>query len=725
MRRVLAAAAVLLAAVSLWFGTRRGAPAPGPAGGELVTSGPVVLVVVDTLRADRLGAYGHRGSLTPALDAFARDAVVFEDAYSHVPLTLPAHASLFTGLLPPRHGVRDNGGFALDARHRTLATRFREAGMETGGAVSAWVLRRATGIAAGFDFYDDAIETDEVDESIGDQQRDGGVAVDSLAGWIEARAGRRFFAFLHLYEPHSPWAPPPPHRGRPTPYDGDVAHADELVGRFLDRLRAGGVLDRAVVVITSDHGEGLGDHGEEEHGLFLYREALRVPLLVRLPRAERGGTRVARPVAQSDVAATLLDLAGLPHEGLDGVSLRAALSGRPLEDRPVYSETLFPRYHFGWSELLAVTEGRLRYVDAPRPELYDVAADPGERLNLVASRAAAATAMRSWARARAGGKAPAPAPVPDDVRERLEALGYVGGGAPPPPSGPRPDPKDEIGAFEAFKAAVELQRQGRAVEAAAALRRVVADRPGMVDARETLAHVLVVLGRAREAAAELEAVIEVDPDRASAHLALARVYGTIGRLERVERHAARAVAQRPGEAYEMLAQLALDRGREDEAARFARHAVEADPSRAVAHFVLGLVARAAGRCDEALPSLRRAEEERSRKRSFVMPGLMAATAECLARAGRDAEAERAFAAEITGFPASVEGRVGLAILYRSRGLDDRARDVLAGVVRSHPSPGPEQYWVVVRTLRGLDDAPAAVRWAAEARSRFPSDPRFR
>src|SRR5438132_286978 len=252
-------------------------------GPRAYSEAPVVLVSIDTLRADHLPLYGYKDGSTPTLDALGREGIVFDAAYSHCPLTLPAHASMLTGLLPPRHGVRDNLGFRLAPEHRTLGTRFKTAGLRTGGAISAYVLRGATGINQGFDFYDDAIEVQAGTESAGNLQRDGSVAVDALSRWIQGLGGARFFAFLHLYEPHTPYAPPERHRNHALLYDGDISYADELVGRFLDGLKSRGVYDRAVIVVTSDHGEGLNDHGEAEHGIFLYREAVHVPLILRLP----------------------------------------------------------------------------------------------------------------------------------------------------------------------------------------------------------------------------------------------------------------------------------------------------------------------------------------------------------------------------------------------------------------------------------------------------------
>ena len=711
----------LVVTAALTVRSRRGGVSEGP-----FPNAPVVLVSIDTLRADRLPAYGYRAGRTPALDRLANEGILFEDVYSHCPLTLPAHASLMTGLLPPRHGVRDNTGFALQATHRTLATRLQAVGFETGGAVSSYVMRRATGIAAGFDWYEDLIETDAREESLGGQQRDGAVAVEALARWIEERPDRRVFAFLHLYEPHSPWTPPERHRQHAHPYDGEVAHADELVGQFLDRLRQARVLDRAIVAVTSDHGEGLGDHREQEHGLFVYREAVHVPLIVRLPGGRGAGRRVKGVVGQSDIPATLLDLVGLDASELDGTSQRAALGTGTANARPVYSETLFPRYHFGWSELTAATEDRLRYIHAPRPELFDVKNDPGEKRNLVADRARVAAAMRAWLQTIAGGTAPVRAAVPDDVKERLEALGYVGSdSAPAESSGQLPDPKDQVQAYEAFKAAHALRAAGRDAEAAEALQTLVATHRGMLDAQETLGLTLFRLGRLAEAAATLQAVVAAAPDRGSTHLALARLHAAAGNRRLLETHASLAAKERPGDAYEMLAQSSLDRGRLDEATAFAARSLAADPDRPVARYIEGLVARRRGRCEEALTALADAEAIRLRRRGFVIPGVHASRGDCLARLDRHSEAEAAFQEEVRNIPHSREGRIGLGILYRSQGRDREAREAVVGIVTAHPQPGADEYAEVVRTFVGLEDIASAREWAGRARALFPRDHRFR
>ena len=717
----LGAAAIALAAACLRDG-------PPRAGGSVPGDVSVVLVSVDTLRADRLPAYGYAKGETPNFDRLAREGVVFEDAYSHCPLTLPSHASLLTGLLPPRHGVRDNAGYALGGSARPLAVRFREKGLATGAAVSSFVLRAATGIGRGFDRYDDAIERDAAIEDAGEQQRDGARAVSSLLDWIDTQRGRRFFAFLHIYEPHAPYDPPSPFRERfaTRPYDGEVAYADALVGRFLDGLRERGLLDAAAVAFVSDHGEALGDHGEREHGFFLYRETVRVPLIVRLPGGAGGGRRVKGPVGLVDVAATLLDLAGLAADGLDGVSLRSTLQGGPVPPgRPVYSETWLPRLHFGWSELTAASEDRFRHVRAPRPELYDLATDPGETRNLAAERPQAVAATSAWLRERAGGDALPPAAVDSATRDRLAALGYVGGTAEVPRPGALADPKDEVGLYESYRRALGLRRFGHDAAAVAAFRAVLADSPNMTDAWLALGLTLGRMGREKDALAALDRAARLEPARASTHLAIARVHALAGSVEPALEHARVAAVSEPGDGHELEAQLLLSRGRFAEAAGAARKSLDADPDRPASLFVLGAVARRAGRCEEAVAAFQRAALAQHLQKRLVIPGLHAGLGDCLARLGREREAEAAFRVEIDALPASREGRVGLATLLWSQGRDAEARAVLEALASASARPAAEDYLAVARTYEVLGDSAAARRWAAVGRARIPADPRLR
>jgi choline-sulfatase len=712
----------LLLALAVVAGCGRQAPAapirfPGA---------PVILISIDTLRADHLPAYGYRAGSTPAIDRFAQAGLVFDEAYSQSPLTLPSHTTLLSGRLPVHHGVRDNIGYAVAPGERTLAARFKAAGYATGSAVSSYVLRHQTGIDRGFDFFDDAFTIAGTGESLAETQRDGGLTADALANWVDAHASQPLFAFLHLYEPHAPYTPPASH-ARAQPYDGEIAYADEIVGRFLDRLASRGILDRAVVALVSDHGEGLGDHGEAEHGLLLYREVLHVPLIVRLPGVVRGGTRVSGAAALVDVAPTLLELTGIAADGMDGQSLITAISSQRVTDHTVYAETMYPRLHFGWSDLASAIDGRYHYIRAPRAELYDIAADPGERQNLAGAKATTASALAvSLDRMTAGSGLAQPAPVDADVKERLRALGYTTSSASPTAAGASlSDPKDKIAAYETLRRAQRLAAEGHDLEVIDLLPPLLARDPAMLDAHELLAKSLIKAGRTREAIDAFGRVLAIEPLKPETHLALARILALEGDPTRARAHAELAARRDPAAGYEVLAELMMDAGRTADAAAFARRSVEADSSRYMSHYLIGVAAQRGGRCDEAIVAFRQAIDAKRAEPAAVVRNLHAGLADCLARTGALFEAEREFRAELAEVPWSTEGRVGLATLYRSQGRDADARTVLSGLIAALPQPSADAYWTVVHAFTVLGDAAAAREWAAKARGQFPRDPRFR
>jgi len=718
-RAALGLAATLSAAVAA------GCSPTAPAAPQSFAGAPVILISIDTLRADRLPLYGHSGGATPVLDRLGREGIVLEDLYSHVPLTLPSHTSLMTALLPFHHGVRDNIGYTVRPGERTLAARFKAAGYATGAAVSSYVLRRQTGIAQGFDFFDDAIEVAGMGESLSDTRRDGRRSVDELAAWIDRQTTDRIFAFLHLYEPHAPYLPPPNHRMADA-YDGTIAYADDLVGVLLGRLTAHGIADRAVIVVVSDHGEGLGDHGEAEHGIFLYREALHVPGIIRLPKLAGGGKRVTGTVGLVDLTATLLELTGLPVDGLDGHPLGVTLMATQTPDRDVYSETQYPRLHFGWSDLASLTSGRYRFIRAPRPELFDLQSDPREHENLVDAKQATATALRATLEQTLAGSQPdRPAAVPADVRKRLESLGYVGSSSAPARGAPLPDPKDTIAVYEALKRGLAAAAAGRDAEAVAQFQALVAANPQMLDAWEALAKSFVKVGRMREAIDAFGKVIEIDPLKPETHLALSRIYALDRQADRARQHAQLAATRDPAAAFEILAGLAMDAGQVAEAADFARRSVAADPSRYMSHFFLGAIAQRQGRCHDAIADFERAIEAKRNEPKAIVKNLHAGLADCLAREDRLTDAEREFQAELAVIPGSPEARVGLATLYRSQSRDADARAVLEGLVANPAEASADTYWTVVRAFTVLGDAAAAHEWTAKARARYPGDRRFR
>jgi arylsulfatase A-like enzyme len=681
----------------------------------------IVLIVIDTLRADRLPAYGYSKIETPHLDALAADSVLFENAYTHVPLTLPAHASLFTGLLPAEHGVRDNLGYRLDSeRHATLAARLRERGYATGGGVSAWVLREATGMGAGFDFYEDSLEAPAGVDVAGAVQRPGGETLDLLLPWLDQAQGRPFFLFFHIYEPHSPFEPPEPWKSRyADPYDGEVSASDAIVGRLLDELRRRGLYDRAVVALLSDHGEGLGDHGEEFHGILLYREVLHVPLVLKLPGRARAGERLSDPVPLADVMPTLLEAAGATLSGgLEGRSLLA-----PRVARAVFSETYYPRVHLGWSELTSVIDGRHHYIEAPRPELYDVVADPRQTRDLVSERRDVVRAMR-LALSRFPSGFSIPQPASSEEREKLAALGYLGGAA-ALGSGPRPNPRDRIHVLDQVKAAFRLGADGRDAEAVVALRQVLESEPEFLDVLFELGRVLQRLRRNEEAYAAYVRGIRASPVMAPAlAVPLARVCLELGRLDEARTNAELGLQSNPGAAHEILGRLALA-GQDLAAAEAHLLQVAGDPVAEVNALLLRAeIEIRREKPGEALAHIEGAERlaaarsmDRPRDLSFLR-------GDALARMGRHAEAGAAFEREIAEHPTNAKAYARLAIVYgllhRTYGDVDRLLQRMFAADRS-----PETADLAAQTLESLSDPRGARRWkeqAARLRSRAPRAP---
>ena len=347
----------------------------------------IIIITLDTTRADYLGAYGSDRVMTPHLDRLAAEGVVFEQAATVAPLTLPAHSSLFTGLLPPRHGVRDNAG-PLDERHQTLAEILRARGFDTAAFVGSVVLGASRGLAAGFDVYQDGLKAGRP-LSAG-LQRPADHVVDEAVAWLNRRTDRPFLLWAHLYDPHAPYDPPEPFRTayRDNPYAGEIAFADEQIGRLLDVLDQRRLLDRTAVVIAADHGESLNEHGEIGHGFFIYESSTRTPFVIRAPFPRTNARRVTDPVRSVDLAPTLLDLLGLPAlpGRTAGTSLVPLMTGDSVElNLDGYAEAMYPLHHYGWSALRALRAGRFKLIDAPRPELYDLDADVSESKDVAAA----------------------------------------------------------------------------------------------------------------------------------------------------------------------------------------------------------------------------------------------------------------------------------------------------------------------------------------------------
>lgn len=660
-----------LAAAGGWWFAKASAP----------VNGPIVLVSVDTLRADRVGAYGYAAARTPAIDALAADGLLFERAYSHVPQTLPAHAALLTGRLPFETGVRDAAGPVLPDSVRTVAEVLRDRGYATGGVVSSWLLRRDTGIARGFSFFDAELPP-AADGSTGTAlTRDGTDAEQVAEHWLDSAGTQRAFLFLHLSEPHAPHTPPERFSDL-APYDGEIAHADEAIGRLVRYLKAHQLYDRATIILVADHGEGLGDHGEQGHGLLAYDEVLRVPLVVKLPGGEGAGRRVEAPVQHIDLVPTILDLANAPGGGLSGRSLRPLFSGRSIAETTIYAESLFGEYRFQWAPIVSIVEGPYRYIRAgDRHELYDLTATTADRRNLATERADVVARLQQ----RLAGLLTRE-PVATDLtvtpadRERFEALGYIGVpvNAPTKPDGDPVDPRTRVEFVERYRSAVALTARRDWEGAIEAFRALAMEMPNSADLWMQVART-AARGERQDAAVEAyDRVLALEPGDASAHLGAAASLLRLRSLERAEEHA-RAVLQHDGissvqtaEAHELLARIAVGRRNYDMARTEARAAEDADEGRPVQSFVEGRIALEQQRWADAATAFQSALAAAQTSQRPPLTDLRVFAAEALMRLERMDEAEALFDAELKSFPANVRARTGLQALYRATGRSSEA-----------------------------------------------------
>ncbi len=683
-----AVAALAIIAVTVaawrWQGSRSIAAADGP----------IVFISIDTLRADRLPLYGSTRIKTPNIDSLAAEGVLFEQAYAHSPQTLPSHTSILSGQLPFEHGVRDNIGFTVKAGQRFLQHTLREQGYTTAAFVSSYVLRRQTGIAQGFEVYDDALPAASAATPLGQVQRPGDQTVAAAARWLDAQTSTRFFLFAHLFEPHRPYTAPARFTAGDR-YDAEVAYADELVGHLLDHLRAKDLYDRATIVLFADHGEGLGDHGEDEHGIFLYRETIQVPLIIRLPGSRNAGRRVTAPVQHIDLVPTVLALAGPARNSEVAPPAGRGRSLLPLIDATgtlppvqIYSEALSPRLHFGWSELYALSDGLHRYILAPRDELYNVLQDPKELNSIAAERPQVRSAMRvALQRMTAGAGVSAPSAISDEERRKLAALGYVGLQAPPATTGggAGADPKDKIHMFQDYRRATELMGSRKFAEAAALYRAMLREDAGMTDVWLQLADAYQRQGRYADALAAYQEVITRQPKDPAALTGAAVALQRTGRMAEARAHAELAVAVAPAGAHELLARIALSTGDAAAARRHAQLAQQADPTLPLPAFIEGVLLHQQERFDAAAErflEVRKAAAGRTEQ--LVDANYLAG--DSLARLERYQEAEPLFEAELALTPEHVRARAGLAMLYQATGRHAQAAAAVEAIVQRSPTP---------------------------------------
>jgi choline-sulfatase len=657
---------------------------------------PIILISVDTLRADHLSCYGFKGPPTTNIDRFAAGGTIFLEANSQVPLTLPSHVSMLTSTYPFANGVEDNGE-QLAPRAVTLARVLKSQGYRTAGFIGGFVLDRRFGLDQGFDVYDGPSKLgQQLGRDPGDIKRFGEEVTHAASNWLEQNSDYPFFLFLHLYDLHTPYRLPPSELQRNLSYDGELGYVDKVLGTFWEVLQRRGLLDRALVVFTADHGESLREHGESTHGYFVYQSTLRVPLIIRWPKQSSFPARVDKPVSLLDVAPTVLQILGFSRPAefqgrnlLGPISRPASGAAKGSAPEEIYSESLYPHAHFGTSALRTLRVGSYKYIQAPRPEFYDLVRDPAEKQNLYESQKSLALSFRHRieslrARYRAEHASASRAQRPDAI-EQLRSLGYLAGSdAPASGSDSGVDPKDRIVEYEKYGRALTLASAGQLSASNASLEQLLDKDPNLLDVRAALGLNQQKLGRHAESAENFKAVLKQNPLSAVAHFNLAVSENSLGRQEVAvkELEATLALAPNYVRAEEMLAGLYLEKKNYEGARTHLNHLIEADPGNYTANYNLGAL-------------------------------------DCLQGNWRDGD--RHLRAAIQADPTSAEAHNMLGSLHLRRADVDAARAEFVEAIRLNPKFAPAHYnlGIVFRQQHQNEEA------AQEFHKALSSDPQFR
>ena len=688
----------------------------------------VLLITVDTLRADHLGAYGDRDIRTPVIDALADEGVLFENAITPAIETLPSHATILTGTWPPTHGIRDNGDYRLNPDALTLAEVLRARGFRTGAVIGAFVLDSMFGLDQGFEEYDDALPARSPNESFF-AERPARSVTEAALGFVRQSRASRFFLWVHYFDPHHPYnAPPPfPQQNPRRPYDAEIAYVDSEIGRLLAALKEMGLKERTLVVLVADHGEGLGDHGEDSHGIFPYVEEARVPLIVSLPPHVPSGLRVKAVVRTVDIMPTVLELMRIdPKEAaapVQGESLWPLIAAGPREmpGRPAYTEAMAPLLLYGWSPTFAMRDDRYKYIEAPKPELYDLAADPKERDNLAAShpdlvavyRGRLETLRREITRAGAGAEMLSP---DAETMARLRSLGYAtGGGRTPSTTEVLADPKDMIGmlarinrvyvsfgagqydlavreaesilkenpgnASVRFYMAGALSSMGRYPEAIHEFETLLKRSPKDTVAMSNIGWCLINLQRFDEATAVFNKVLEIFPDHIHAMASLANISFIKGDYSEAVRRYKEVLIREPNHVSSILTLGGIyeGSGKLDEAAVIYAHGTEVDPGNVEMWMNLGWVRFLQGKHEEALATLRRAQEI-----APSAPELLVAVGDVELALGQVEEARASYEKGLRISPRLAGGYYGLGLIEIKQGDAGRAVQLMSQAVSLNP-----------------------------------------
>lgn len=639
----------------------------------------VILVTIDTLRADHVGAYGEKRATTPTLDALASEGVRFDHCVSQVPLTLPSHVSILSATYPLYHQVRDNGAFLVPDALTLVSEALQARGLDTAAFIGAFVLHSKWGLNQGFATFSDRFDMGRYGKIMLQNEKRASEVLGDARRWLERRpAKKHFFAWIHLYDPHSPYAPPPPFDSRypDNPYRGEVEYTDSELGKFINFLKEKGWYDNSLIVIAADHGEGLGEHGEMEHGMFLYETTVHVPLIIRAPRPFPRHA-VTETVQLVDVAPTVLDLLGIPAPAQwQGHSLWPLLAGK-ADSRfgQAYSETYYPRFHYGWSQLRAFTNRQRKYILAPRDELYDLQRDPKEtdelagdrqRLTLRSRLMAFISRFSRGALVSAGSKR-----MSVEDQRRLAALGYLSGTVKVNGQAALADPKDKLAAYTALAKATALVDEKRWEEAVSVLRNLVGEEPDLADAWSLMGNAYLGLRRHAEALAAFRSAMALKPDNNFLMLNILKTLAAMGETEAAASENLRFlnVFPRDSALLEELGYIRLLQRRPDEALTALRQAIAIDPAAFQSFNLAGEALMMKKDYSAAETILRQGIRENPRAKNTHY--LLAQVQESLARTDQALELYRQ---ELEINPGKYEAAVNLANYYKQAGrMEEAAR----------------------------------------------------
>jgi len=661
----------------------------------------VLLITLDTTRADHLGCYGYSAAQTPNLDVLARDAALFESCITPTAYTLPSHSSIMTGLYPPSHGVRINGEAALSDSNTTLAERLAAKGYRTGAFVGAFVLDGRWGLSQGFQNYDDHFKIGADQRlDLARVQRPGNEVVDVALKWLDQPSTQPFFAWVHLYDAHGPYEPPEPFRSRlKSPYDGEISFADSQVGRLLDWLKTR-QKSNTIVIIVGDHGEGLGSHGESEHGYYIYDYAVHVPLIVKIPGT--AAIRVPAQVRTIDITPTVLDLvAGETPKELQGASLLPLLRGQNEPARYAYSESMATKLQYGWAALYGLRSNEFKFIQAPRSELYDLKNDPDENLNRLDSVRRAALKLRDeLARIRSESERRAPkkeeANIDQETMRKLASLGYLGGGsssAATDDSG-LADPKDKLHLFDSVGFAAALISKSEYQKAVEVLQIVLRDDPNIPQAQLLLVSSYRNTGHTAEAKKILDQYLKRDPSNMPALIVMAEILEQEGRADDVLAICRQALAKdsRNARAYEVMADVYMGRNDHRDALPLLRKVIEIQPKLTRSKNNLAAALVGVGELGEAEHLLESITQQYPKfPLAHYHLGLLRE------RQGRLADARVAYETEVKNHPKSIAARFNLGNVLLRLGNAAEAEEQMRVLIKEDPA-GPRAYLLLARVL---------------------------